>query len=87
MTTYPDYNLNSPYEINLEELKTNWSTLSNQEKNKNLGLKKQAIPNTSCIGKACFVIYLSLWVRCNASISLYPVDIPRKAEEQLVYIP
>ena len=33
MATYPNYDLNSPYEINDEELKTIWDTLSNSEKN------------------------------------------------------
>jgi len=33
MATYPSYNLNSPYEINNEDLKPVWDTLSNSEKN------------------------------------------------------
>ena len=33
MATYPDFNLNSPFEINNEELKTKWDTLSSKEKN------------------------------------------------------
>ena len=33
MATYPSYNLNTPYEINNEELKSIWDTLSNSEKN------------------------------------------------------
>lgn len=36
MVTYPTYNLNSPYEINNEELKSNWETLSATERNTNL---------------------------------------------------
>lgn len=32
MATYPNYNLNTPYEINNEELKTIWDTLTNSEK-------------------------------------------------------
>ena len=33
MATYPNYNLNSPYEINNEELKAVWDTLESSEKN------------------------------------------------------
>ena len=33
MATYPDFDLNSPFEINDEELKTKWDTLSSKEKN------------------------------------------------------
>ena len=33
MATYPNYDLNSPYEINNEELKSVWDTLSGGEKN------------------------------------------------------
>lgn len=36
MTTYPDYNLNSPYEINTDELKGNWDSMSSQDKTKAL---------------------------------------------------
>lgn len=36
MVTYPTYNLNSPYEINNEELKNNWETLSATERSTNL---------------------------------------------------
>lgn len=36
MATYPDYNLNEPYEPNTEELKQVWDTLSSSEKNKSL---------------------------------------------------
>ncbi|MBR6505050.1 MAG: PASTA domain-containing protein [Clostridia bacterium] len=36
MATYPNYNLNTPYEINNEELKQVWNTLSAGDKNKNL---------------------------------------------------
>lgn len=36
MATYPNYNLNSPYEINTEELKSTWDSLSSQDKTKNL---------------------------------------------------
>ena len=36
MATYPNYNLNTPYEINNEELKQIWDTLSTSDKNKNL---------------------------------------------------
>mgnify|MGYP004477129819 FL=1 len=36
MATYPSYNLNSPYEINNEELKNVWDTLSNKEKSEAL---------------------------------------------------
>jgi stage V sporulation protein D (sporulation-specific penicillin-binding protein) len=36
MATYPSYNLNSPYEINTEELKANWDSLTTKEKNTNL---------------------------------------------------
>ncbi len=32
MSTYPDYDLNTPYTINSEELKEKWDTLSAQEK-------------------------------------------------------
>lgn len=31
MATYPDYNLNTPYTINTDELKEKWDTLSSQE--------------------------------------------------------
>ena len=33
MATYPDFDLNSPFEINDEELKEKWDTLSSKEKN------------------------------------------------------
>jgi len=33
MATYPDFDLNSPFEINNEELATKWDTLSSKEKN------------------------------------------------------
>ena len=36
MATYPNYNLNKPYEIVDENLKNIWDSLSNSEKNKNL---------------------------------------------------
>ena len=36
MVTYPNYNLNNPYEINTEELKENWSNLSNKEQSEAL---------------------------------------------------
>lgn len=36
MATYPNYNLNTPYEINTEELKVNWESLPSQERTKNL---------------------------------------------------
>ncbi len=36
MATYPSYNLNSPYEINNEELKNVWDTLSNKERSEAL---------------------------------------------------
>ena len=36
MATYPYYNLNQPYEINLEELKQNWESLSDKEQSEAL---------------------------------------------------
>lgn len=36
MATYPSYNLNTPYEINTEELKANWENLEQAEKTKQL---------------------------------------------------
>lgn len=36
MATYPGYDLNEPYTINTEELKTIWDTLQQEEKTKNL---------------------------------------------------
>jgi len=36
MATYPGYDLNEPYTINTEELKSQWASLSQEEKNKNL---------------------------------------------------
>lgn len=36
MATYPNYNLNMPYEINTEELKSNWDNISSAERTKNL---------------------------------------------------
>lgn len=36
MATYPDYNLNNPYEPNTDELKQMWDTLSSGDKNKTL---------------------------------------------------
>ena len=36
MATYPGYNLNEPYTINTEELKSKWNTLEEAEKTKNL---------------------------------------------------
>ena len=36
MATYPNYNLNEPYEINKEELKNEWNTLDQAEKSREL---------------------------------------------------
>ncbi len=36
MATYPNYDLNTPFEINNEELKNIWDSLSQEEKNNNL---------------------------------------------------
>ena len=36
MATYPSYNLNTPYEINNEELKQNWDSLSDKEQSEAL---------------------------------------------------
>ena len=36
MATYPSYNLNTPYEINTEELKANWQNLEQAEQTKQL---------------------------------------------------
>ena len=36
MATYPGYDLNEPYTINTEELKSVWDTLSQEDKSKNL---------------------------------------------------
>ena len=36
MATYPSYNLNEPYTINNEELKSNWNNMEQSEKSKNL---------------------------------------------------
>ena len=36
MATYPNYNLNQPYEINLEEEKNTWDTMSQSDKTKAL---------------------------------------------------
>ena len=36
MAGYPDYNLNTPYEANTEELKNQWDTMSQSDKTKNL---------------------------------------------------
>ena len=36
MATYPDYNLNTPYEPYTEELKSSWETMSQEDKTKNL---------------------------------------------------
>ncbi len=36
MATYPSYNLNEPYVINNEEIKSSWEGLDNKEKTKNL---------------------------------------------------
>ncbi len=36
MATYPEYNLNEPYEINKEELKNTWDSMSKGDKNKEL---------------------------------------------------
>lgn len=36
MATYPNYNLNTPYEANTDELKEIWETLSSNDKTKNL---------------------------------------------------
>lgn len=36
MATYPDYNLNYPYEPNTEELKANWESMSSSERTKQL---------------------------------------------------
>ena len=36
MATYPGYNLNSPYEINNEELKNTWDTMSKTDRTSSL---------------------------------------------------
>ncbi len=36
MTTYPNYNLNEPYEAYTDELKSAWDTMSQEDKTKNL---------------------------------------------------
>ena len=36
MATYPSYNLNSPFEINTEELKNNWDSMSPEDRNNSL---------------------------------------------------
>ncbi|MBQ9297532.1 MAG: PASTA domain-containing protein [Clostridia bacterium] len=36
MTTYPEYDLNNPYEINSDELKTVWETMSQKDKTTSL---------------------------------------------------
>lgn len=36
MATYPGYNLNDPYTINIEEIKQNWNNLNTNDKNINL---------------------------------------------------
>lgn len=36
MSTYPDYDLNTPYTINTDELKEKWDTLSSEEKDSSL---------------------------------------------------
>ncbi|MEI3391574.1 MAG: penicillin-binding transpeptidase domain-containing protein [Clostridia bacterium] len=36
MATYPSYNLNEPYTINNDELKSNWDNMEQSEKSKNL---------------------------------------------------
>ena len=36
MATYPNYNLNSPYEVTDEQIKANWNTLTATERNNNL---------------------------------------------------
>ena len=36
MATYPSYNLNEPYTINNEELKSNWDNMDQSEKSRNL---------------------------------------------------
>lgn len=48
MATYPNYNLNEPFEIVDEELKSKWDTLSDKEKNENLNAmwRNKAIADT-----------------------------------------
>ena len=48
MVTYPNYNLNEPFRIVEEELKTRWDTLSNKEKNESLNAmwRNKAIADT-----------------------------------------
>ena len=36
MSTYPEYDLNSPYEINVEELKNSWDSMSKNDKTSSL---------------------------------------------------
>ena len=36
MATYPSYNLNEPYTINNDELKSNWDNIEQSEKSRNL---------------------------------------------------
>ena len=48
MVTYPNYNLNEPFEIVDEELKSKWDTLSDKEKNESLNAmwRNKAIADT-----------------------------------------
>ncbi len=44
MATYPNYNLNEPYEAYTDELKSAWDTMSQEDKTKSFtsGLEKQS---------------------------------------------
>ena len=48
MATYPNYNLNEPFQIVDEELKSKWDTLSDKERNENLNVmwRNKAIVDT-----------------------------------------
>jgi len=65
IATYPGYDLNEPYTINTEELKSTWDTLSQEDKSKNLQAmwRNKAISDTYEPGSVFKVVTASAAVQ------------------------
>ena len=71
MATYPDYNLNTPYTINSNELKEKWDTLSSSDKDSALYKmwNNSAVQSTYEPGSTFSVISISLNIKYGRRLS------------------